>query len=115
MIYAHLFALDHLVTTAYTTLFAVVWYVYVPHDGRRVANSIAQKEMMGEMGRSTIDDVSRKLAAELIWKEEKGVAAAVLLGGWLIKVSFFFSCCCFFLGCCFIFELRMISNKNLKS
>lgn len=88
LLYAHLFAIDHLVTTAYTALFAVVWYVYVPHDGRRVANSDAQKEMMGlggELLSSTSESV-RKAAAEAIWKSERGFAAAVLVGGWLIKV-----------------------------
>lgn len=42
---------------------------------------------VGEGGRG-MDEISRKIAAERIWMDERGFAAAVLLGGWLIKVSF---------------------------
>lgn len=64
----------------------MIWYLYVPHDGRRVANSDAQKEMMGELSRNGIDDVVRKVAADAIWKSERGFSAAVLVSGWLLKV-----------------------------
>lgn len=81
--YAHLFAFDHLVGTVCTAWFAVVWYMYTPHDGRRVANSDAQKEMLGDV---VMDDATRIHAAQAIWKSERGFSAAVLACGWLIKV-----------------------------
>ncbi|KAK4047406.1 hypothetical protein OIV83_005453 [Microbotryomycetes sp. JL201] len=92
LMYAHLFALDHLVGTIYTTLFAVVWYVYVPHDGRRVANSDAQKQMMGDIDGTMmgLNDEERAAAAQAVWKSERGFAAAVLLAGWFIKIYFIF-------------------------
>ncbi|KAM0786426.1 hypothetical protein ACM66B_001890 [Microbotryomycetes sp. NB124-2] len=92
LMYAHLFALDHLVGTIYTTLFAVVWYVYVPHDGRRVANSDAQKQMMGDIDGTMmgLNDDERAAAAQAVWKSERGFAAAVLLAGWFIKIYFIF-------------------------
>lgn len=83
--YAHLFALDHVINTLYIAFFAVDWYLYVPHDGRRVANSEAQKQMLSEGNFG--DDESRKAAAQAIWKSERGFAAAVLVGGWLLKVG----------------------------
>ena len=50
-----------MISTVYTTLFAVAWYVYEPHDGRRVANSDAQREMMEEAGK-VVDEVARSSA-----------------------------------------------------
>ncbi|SCZ87841.1 BZ3500_MvSof-1268-A1-R1_Chr2-3g05309 [Microbotryum saponariae] len=91
LFYAHLFALDHCVGTIFTSLFAVVWYIYVPHDGRRVANSDAQKEMMSEGSASSatfLDDAARKAAAQAVWKGERGFSAAVLMVGWLLKIYF---------------------------
>jgi hypothetical protein len=85
-VYAHLFALDHVISTFYTTLFAVMWFAYTPHDGRRVANSAAQRDMMEDAGKM-MDDQARKVAAEEIWKSERGFAAAVLIFGWFVKVS----------------------------
>lgn len=84
LVYGHLFAFDHLVSTVYTAWFGVVWYAFTPHDGRRVANSDAQKEMLGDV---VMDDATRIRAAEAIWKSERGFSAAVLVLGWLIKVS----------------------------
>ncbi|GAA5987497.1 hypothetical protein JCM10908_001978 [Rhodotorula pacifica] len=87
--YAHLFAIDHLVGTVYTTFFAVVWYVYVPHDGKRIANSEAQKAMMGGSQTGIImDDAARTAAAMGVWQSERGFSAAVLVIGWLLKVYF---------------------------
>ncbi|KDE06407.1 hypothetical protein MVLG_03313 [Microbotryum lychnidis-dioicae p1A1 Lamole] len=91
LFYAHLFALDHCVGTIFTSLFAVVWYIYVPHDGRRVANSDAQKEMMSEGSASSgtfLDDAARKAAAQAVWRGERGFSAAVLMVGWLLKIYF---------------------------
>lgn len=67
--------------------FAVVWWVYNPHDGKRIANSEAQKEMMGASGGTSMTDDERRQAAQLIWNKEKGLAAAFLTVGWLLKVS----------------------------
>ncbi|GAA5889507.1 hypothetical protein JCM6882_007053 [Rhodosporidiobolus microsporus] len=89
LLYSHFFALDHLLNTLYTAFFAVVWYAWVPHDGRRVANSDAQKAMMG--GSQTgggMDDASRLEAARQVWEGERGFSATVLVIGWLLKVYF---------------------------
>ncbi|GAA5822316.1 hypothetical protein JCM3770_001568 [Rhodotorula araucariae] len=89
LLYAHGFAADHLVGTIYTAFFAVVWYLFVPHDGRRVANSDAQKAMMG--GSQTgveMDEAARTAAAMGVWKSERGFSAAVLAVGWLLKIYF---------------------------
>lgn len=72
-----------------------MWYVYVPHDGARVANSDAQKDMMGDVTGGGMDDAARIAAAQEVWKSERGFSAAVLVLGWLIKVGvlrlFFFA------------------------
>lgn len=86
LLYAHIFALDHLLGTLYTTFFAVVWYAWVPHDGRRVANSDAQKAMMGGAGTHEMDEATRTAAAMTVWEGERGFSAAVLVLGWVIKV-----------------------------
>lgn len=43
--YAHLLLADHLISTLYTISFGISWYVDNPHDGQRIANSEAQKEV----------------------------------------------------------------------
>ncbi|GAA6020542.1 hypothetical protein JCM11491_000789 [Sporobolomyces phaffii] len=88
LIYAHLFALDHLVGTLYTSLFAAIWYLYTPHDGRRIANSDAQKAMMGSNTGTGLDDAGRVEAAMGVWKSERGFSGAVLVIGWMLKVYF---------------------------
>lgn len=45
MLYAHCFFADHVVSTLYTVAFGVAWYIFDPHDGRRVANSEAQQDV----------------------------------------------------------------------
>lgn len=87
LLYAHMYAADHILGTTYTAFFAVVWYVYVPHDGRRIANSDAQKAMMGGSQSGVgMDEASRTAAAMTVWKSERGFSAAVLVIGWLLKV-----------------------------
>ncbi|GAA6006845.1 Kei1p [Rhodotorula paludigena] len=87
--YAHLFAADHLIGTVYTAFFAVVWYMFVPHDGRRVANSDAQKAMMGgSQSGDGMDEAARTAAAMGVWKSERGFSATVLAIGWLLKIYF---------------------------
>lgn len=82
-----MFAVDHLVGTVYTAFFAVVWYVYVPHDGKRIANSEAQKAMMGGSQTGIImDDAARTAAAMGVWQSERVFSATVLVIGWMLKV-----------------------------
>jgi uncharacterized membrane protein/cbb3-type cytochrome oxidase subunit 3 len=87
--FAHLFFADHILSTAWTAFFAVVWWVYTPHDGRRQANSAAQEEMMkGGLGRHHMSDSDREAAAMRIWNHEKGTAAALIIMSWFFKVQF---------------------------
>lgn len=89
--FAHLFFADHIVSTAWLVFFAVLWWVYTPHDGRRQANSDAQREMMDAVpitGNRNMTDVERVMAAMTIWDEEKGRATAVIVLGWLAKFYF---------------------------
>jgi len=90
LLYAHLYTIDHLINSLYTLYFGVQWYKYTPHDGRRVANSDAQKDILGDHdGIGAGDsDAMRKEKAQAVWKDERAFAAAVLLVGWLIKVRF---------------------------
>jgi len=89
--FAHLFFADHVVSTAWLVFFAVLWWVYTPHDGRRQANSDAQREMMNAVpitSNRNMTDVERVMAAMTIWDEEKGRATAVIVLGWLAKFYF---------------------------
>ena len=86
--FAHLFFADHVLSTSWTIFFAVVWWLYSPHDGRRVSNSAAQNEIienyLGETEKVSEEERAR-LALQL-WRREKGVAVAIIILGWLIKV-----------------------------
>ena len=87
--FAHLFFADHILSTAWTVFFGVVWWVYTPHDGRRQANSAAQEEMMKnvhQVGSGNMTDEERVRAATMIWNKEKGTAAIVITLSWLAKV-----------------------------
>jgi hypothetical protein len=87
--FAHLFFADHVLSTAWTVFFAVVWWVYTPHDGRRQANSAAQEDMMRMgAGNHTLTESERTEAAMRIWNQEKGTAAAVIIASWLCKIYF---------------------------
>ncbi|KAG6852801.1 hypothetical protein C0991_009077 [Blastosporella zonata] len=85
--FAHLFFADHIFSTSWTVFFAVMWWVYTPHDGRRTANSAAQQAMM-DIGNinSTLTPEQREAAAMEIWNHEKGTAAAIIILSWLSKV-----------------------------
>jgi len=88
--FAHLFFADHIFSTAWTVFFAVVWWLWTPHDGRRQANSAAQAAMM-EHGKQTAQHLTqeeRRLAAMSIWNHEKGLAAAVIIITWMFKIYF---------------------------
>ena len=85
--FAHFFFVDHMFSTAWTLFFAVVWWAYTPHDGRRVANSAAQEAIrLGAGVNHTMTEVQLAAAANILWHEEKGVAAAVIVLSWLAKV-----------------------------
>jgi len=89
--FAHMFFLDHLFSTCWTVFFGVIWWEYTPHDGKRVANSDAQREMMdGASGMEghNMTEAERTAAALSIWNKEKSFAVAVLIAGWLIKIYF---------------------------
>jgi hypothetical protein len=88
---AHLYAIDHILQTLYTAHFALE-YINAPHDGRRVINSQAQKDLIdlaisrGEIsGEGDGEDAAR--LAQTLWKQERGTAGAVVVLAWLIKVS----------------------------
>jgi inositol phosphorylceramide synthase regulatory subunit len=86
--FAHIFAADHILSTAWTVFFAVVWWVYTPHDGRQEIASEAQKQIMeaGGGGHTNMTAAERAQAATELWNSEKGTAAAVITLGWLSKV-----------------------------
>ncbi|KAH0836434.1 hypothetical protein J3R83DRAFT_8039 [Lanmaoa asiatica] len=71
--FAHLFFVDHMFSTAWTLFFAVAWWVYTPHDGRRVVNSAAQEAIrLGAGVNHTMDESQSATAANILWDEEKG-------------------------------------------
>jgi len=88
--FAHLFFADHVLSTAWTVFFAVVWWVYTPHDGRRTVNSAAQEEMAkgGNGGSHNMTEKERVEAAHMIWDQEKGTAAGIIIISWLVKIYF---------------------------
>jgi hypothetical protein len=88
--FAHLFFADHILSTIWTVFFAVVWWVYTPHDGQRTVNSAAQEEMAkgGKGGSKNMTDKERIAAANMIWNKEKGTAAAIIVLSWLAKIYF---------------------------
>lgn len=71
--------------------FAVVWWIYTPHDGQQEITSPAQKEIMeaGGGGNSSMTAEERAQAATAIWNEEKGTAMAVIVVAWIVKVRNF--------------------------
>ncbi|KIJ65175.1 hypothetical protein HYDPIDRAFT_111068 [Hydnomerulius pinastri MD-312] len=85
--FAHLFFVDHVLSTAWTYYFAVVWWLYTPHDGRRQANSPAQEAIREGAGvNHTMTDAQLAAAANILWHEEKGTAAMVIAISWLSKI-----------------------------
>lgn len=111
--YAHLYFLDHMISTGWTVLFGVWWYNFAQHDGRPVTNSSHQAglmsliesleaqyhtpEEMALLRHNTTSADTPEGAAEMalrtqrareIWRAERGFAASVLCVGWLIKIYF---------------------------
>ncbi|KAE9399930.1 DUF1753-domain-containing protein [Gymnopus androsaceus JB14] len=85
--FAHFFFADHVFSTAWTVFFAVVWWFQTPHDGKRLANSPAQLQIIdASPGNHLMTDEERALAAGEIWNHEKGTALAVLVLSWISKI-----------------------------
>ncbi|KAK7687812.1 hypothetical protein QCA50_009031 [Cerrena zonata] len=88
--FAHVFFADHVISTAWLVFFAVVWWIYTPHDGRNQANSPAQQEMaktaIGVPHNMTEEE--RSLAAMTLWNHEKSTATIVIVLGWVSKFYF---------------------------
>lgn len=86
--FAHLFFADHILSTSWTIFFAVVWWLYNPHDGRRVSNSAAQDKIIDNYLGETeqVSEEERARLALQLWRKEKGVAITIIVLGWLIKV-----------------------------
>lgn len=111
--YAHIFILDQMISTGWTFLFALWWFVYATHDGKPISNSSHQAGLMKliedlESEYRTPEEMAkyrhkeydintpegqkeaarRAQAANATWMEERDFALAVLIGGWLIKLYF---------------------------
>jgi hypothetical protein len=85
--FAHLFFADHVVSTAWTVFFTLVWWLWTPHDGSRQANSPAQQAMIDAANITQhFTDEEREIAAMKIWNAEKGTAVVVIALSWLSKV-----------------------------
>ena len=86
--FAHVFFADHILNTTWTVYFAVHWWLYTPHDGRRNANSPAQQALIdGYIGQQpNMSEDERAAAAERVWRAEKAQALTIIILGWLIKV-----------------------------
>ncbi|CAK5279732.1 unnamed protein product [Mycena citricolor] len=86
--YAHLFCGDHILSTLWTAFFAMQWWWYIPHDGARQANSQAQADLIAiaNLTEAVLTDGERTQAAQLIWNQEKGTSAVVILLAWLAKI-----------------------------
>ncbi|KAH9025831.1 Inositolphosphorylceramide synthase subunit Kei1-domain-containing protein [Lactarius hengduanensis] len=86
--FAHAFFADHILNTTWTVYFAVNWWLYTTHDGRRNANSPAQQAIIeGYIGEhQDMSPEERAAAAERVWRAEKSQALAIIILGWLIKV-----------------------------
>jgi hypothetical protein len=86
--FAHIFFADHVLNTAWTVYFAVQWWRYTPHDGRRNANSPAQQALIDAyIGQhQSMTEAERAAAAERVWRAEKAQALTIIIFGWLIKV-----------------------------
>ncbi|SPC66192.1 related to KEI1 - component of inositol phosphorylceramide synthase [Ustilago sp. UG-2017b] len=103
--YAHLFTLDHMVSTFWTLLFTFNWWYFTPHDGQPTTNQSSHQtglmdlietiesqyrtpEQMAQLHHDKLTPEQRKTSAQRIWKEEKDFSAAVLILGWLVKIYF---------------------------
>ncbi|GAC98459.1 hypothetical protein PHSY_006053 [Pseudozyma hubeiensis SY62] len=103
--YAHLFTLDHMISTFWTLLFTFNWFYFTPHDGQPTTTQSSHQtglmdlietlesqyrtpEEMLKLHHEKLTPEQRKMSANQIWKEEKDFSAAVLTLGWLVKIYF---------------------------
>jgi len=87
--FAHLFFADHMLSTAWTAFFAIVWWLWTPHDGHPQAHSAAQEGVIRVANITQhLTPAEREAAAMAIWNYEKGTAAAVIAISWLFKIYF---------------------------
>ncbi|KAF9078251.1 Inositolphosphorylceramide synthase subunit Kei1-domain-containing protein, partial [Rhodocollybia butyracea] len=85
--FAHFFFADHIFSTAWTVFFAVVWWFQTPHDGKRLANSPAQQQIIeASPAHYNMSDEQRAIAAGQIWNHEQGTALAVIVLSWISKI-----------------------------
>ncbi|KAG8876466.1 hypothetical protein FRB97_004156 [Tulasnella sp. 331] len=87
---AHIFLVDHLISTVWTVLLGVDWWVYNLHDGQRPPLSQVQQDIIdvgpGKPPVMTPDEL--RGAVQEAWNQEKGTAAGSILLGWLVKFYF---------------------------
>lgn len=86
--FAHLYSLDHIISTSWTIFFFITYYYHTAHDGARQANSEAQLEIikMTPVYNQTYTEEERTQAAGEIWRKEKGMAIGIIVGSWACKV-----------------------------
>jgi hypothetical protein len=86
--FAHAFVCDHLLSTLWLAYFSLNWWLYTEHNGERAVNSAAQKELIDAATDIPVltSEERHRIALEL-WDTEKGHAAAVIIIGWILKVS----------------------------
>lgn len=90
---AHLYVIDHAIAWVFHYIFYYAYWYTLKHDGTRVLNSQAQKDIFElALSRSETEpldagrDKQDQLAHE-IWNKEKGYALGVIAVGFLLKVG----------------------------
>ncbi|KAM5534642.1 hypothetical protein V8D89_011654 [Ganoderma adspersum] len=86
--FAHLFFADHMLSSAWLVFFAVLWWFYTPHDGTVQIHSDAQKAVQDSGPGHNMTASERAEAAMIIWNAEKGLATAMIITGWILKIYF---------------------------
>ncbi|TIA90971.1 hypothetical protein E3P99_01303 [Wallemia hederae] len=87
LLYANLFAIDHIISTIYSLVFFKHWYIDEPHDGRR-ADVGDLTVGWGGVAHQDLTELERVSAAKEVWGREKVFAALVLLSGFIAKLYF---------------------------
>ncbi|KAG8996650.1 hypothetical protein FRB94_008147 [Tulasnella sp. JGI-2019a] len=87
---AHIFLVDHLLSTIWTVLLAIDWWVYNLHDGQRPPLSQVQQDIIdvGPGKPPVLTPEELKAAVQQVWNKEKGSAATIMILGWLVKFYF---------------------------
>ena len=92
LIMAHIYFMDHVMSTLWTVFFGVAWWSFTAHDGKRITNSPAQEEVAtggASYGHHPpiLSETQRAEAALELWNEERNSAAVIIFAGWCIKVG----------------------------